>query len=154
MGSEPPSAGFASKARSRSGSPEHLAGRGGVGARTWGVRGDRSRGRGLGQLGGTQDPEWEWGELGLSGDCWSVSRLGQGESGAPRMGWGFLLGGLRISVTHYQGQLLVPAPLTLGSSSLAEGAHFFRGGPRGEYICSHLERRGRPGPYLTQSFLW
>ncbi|KAH0520401.1 E3 ubiquitin-protein ligase MARCH9 [Microtus ochrogaster] len=42
------------------------------------------------------------------------------------MGWGFLLGGLRISVTHYQGQLLAPAPLTLGSSPLAEGAHFFR----------------------------
>lgn len=60
--------------------PGHLVGRGGVGARTWGVSGDCEQRRCLRRLGGPQDPEWEWGEAewewgeaeGLAGDSWSA----------------------------------------------------------------------------------
>lgn len=77
--------------------PGHPAGRGGVGARTWGARRDREQGAGPEEAG--RDPG-TWGGngvrlRGLAGD-FRARIWGGGGSGVSRKGWGFLLGGPQI----------------------------------------------------------
>lgn len=91
--------------------PEHLAGRAGWG-RTPGVSAETGAGGGAREAGRDPGPEWEWGEVGLAGDSWSVSRLGRGgwRARGSQSGWGFLLGGLRISVSRYHTALSTCSP--------------------------------------------
>lgn len=82
--------------------PGHRAGRGGVGARAPGAPWPTTnRGRGLRRQGGTQDPEWV---PGAAGGAWLESPgahvWGGGGQEFPGKGWGFLLGGLQIPLTH------------------------------------------------------
>lgn len=80
--------------------PGYPVGRGGVGARTWGALADREQGAGPEEAGRDPGPrvgtECGWG----GGPGWRVRERTfgvEGGQGFPGKGWGFLLGGLKIS---------------------------------------------------------